>query len=410
MLTSTLPGTPAEAAVLARAKQLTDFVWTPCCDVPIYTDIEGLTVLPAGVPVQGFPYSSTEETDKFFVENVSFESFLTAIPNPHSTLYQPGRGAYGACNYGVVCNGLVRYALGIPYRVSTAKWLTIPGMRLLKKHGEYTVDDMRLCDVLFAYGEGRNHVAMITDILRNEDGAIEKIEISHATRPHCVRVTHTPEEFYDKWALFSLCRYDRLQEAPPLNEENDRLLWESGLENRTPAVTVDNGNRSNYLVGQRVLLSLLSDEEDTVELYRNGKKIEALTFSNERTVSLYPERGYYEARAKKSRESVFFCMNAATVRHEQRGDTVTVYADSNDEESTVLYMDFRVGGGRGATCAPLAAYEVLTEAEKESGVITRKIPSDGKNFKVYYKNPYGVWTHRMTALEEVSKSFEVESR
>lgn len=400
MLISTLPGTSAEAAVLARAKQLTDFVWTPIRDVPTYTKTEGQTVLPAGVPVKGFPYSSTEETDKFFTENVSFESFLTAIPNPHSTLYQPGRGARGACNYGVVCNGFVRYTLGIPYRIPTAKWLDLPGMRVVKGHREYTVDDMRLCDVLWAYREGRNHVAMITDILRNEDGVIEKIEISQAKQPHCERATQTPEEFYKEWGPFSLCRYDKLQEVPPLDEENDRLLWESGLDKNTPAVTVDNGNRSNYLVGQRVLLSLLSDEEDTVELYLNGEKIETLTFSDERTVSLFPARGYYEARAGKSGESVFFCVNDATVRHECHGDMVTFYADPNDEKSTICYMDFRIDGGKGAACAPLTTYEVLTDEEKKSGVFTRKIPADGKNFKIYYKNPYGVWTHRMTALDE----------
>ena len=400
MLISTLPGTSAEKAVLARSRQLTDFVWTPIRDVPTYTRAEGQTVLPAGVPVKGFPYSSTEETDKFFTENVSFESFLTAIPNPNSILYQPGRGALGACNYGVVCNGLVRYALGIPYRVSTARWLTIPGMRVVKGRGEYTADDMRLFDVLWAYGEGRNHVVLVTDILRDEKGEIKKIEISHAIRPYCVRALYTPEEICEKWFLYSLCRYDGLQEAPPLDEENDRLLWESGLDKNTPVVTVDNGNRSNYLVGQRVLLSLLSDEEDTVELYLNGERLETLTFSEERTIALFPAQGYYEARAQKSGESVFFCVNGATVRHERHGDTVTIYADPNDEKSKIWYVDFRVNGGEGATCAALSKYEVLTEEEKESGVITRKIPEDGRNFKVYYKNPYGVWTHRMTALAE----------
>ena len=400
MLISTLPGTPAEAAVIARARQLTDFVWTPVRDVPTYTKAEGQTILPAGVPVKGFPYSSTEATDKFFTENVSFESFLTAIPNPNSILYQPGQGAFNACNYGVVCNGLVRYALGIPYRVSTAKWLTIPGMRLIKGRGEYTADDMRLCDVLWAFGEGRNHVVLITDLLRNEEGKIEKVEISHAIRPYCVRALYTPEEIREKWVLYSLCRYDGLQEAPPLNEEDDRLLWESGLDKITPAITVDNGNRSNYLVGQRVLLSLFSDGEDTVELYRNGEKIETLTFSDERTVSLFPERGYYEARAAKSGESVFFCVNGATVRQERQGDTVTLYADPNDEKSSIHYADFRVSGKEGAVCAALSKYEELTEEEKRSGVITRKIPEDGKHFKVYYKNPYGVWTHPMVALDE----------
>jgi hypothetical protein len=259
---------------------------------------------------------------------------------------------------------------------------------------------MRLCDVLFAYGEGRSHVAIITDILRDEDGEIQKIEISHAIRPHCVRVSYTSEEFFEKWALFSLCRYDGLQEVPPFDEENDRLLWESGLDKKPSAVTVDNGNRSNYLVGQQVLLSLLSDEEDTVELYLNGEKTETLTFSDERSIPLFPMRGYYEARAQKSQESVFFCVNSATVRHKRHGNTVTVYANPNDEKSSIWYMDFRVNGGKGATCAALAKYEVLTEEEKKSGMITREIPADGKNFKVYYKNPYGIWTHRMISLDE----------
>ena len=93
-------------------------------------------------------------------------------------------------------------------------------------------------------------------------------------------------------------------------------------------------------------------------------------------------------------------MNSATVRHERQGDTVTVYADPNDEKSALWYMDFRIDGGEGATCASLDKYEVLTEEEIRSGVITRKIPADGKNFKVYYKNPYGIWTHRKTALGE----------
>ena len=40
----------------------------------------------------------------------------------------------------------------------------------------------------------------------------------------------------------------------------------------------------------------------------------------------------------------------------------------------------------------------LTAEEIESGVFSRKIPFDGKNFKVYYKNKYGIWTHKMTKI------------
>ena len=42
--------------------------------------------------------------------------------------------------------------------------------------------------------------------------------------------------------------------------------------------------------------------------------------------------------------------------------------------------------------------EELSEEEKRSGVITRKIPDEGKNFKVYFENKYGIWTHRMIGI------------
>ena len=138
------PTSVAQEAALARARQLTDFKWTPVRDVPTFHLVEGQKVLKAGEEVTGFPYSSTEREDKFFTENVSIETFLSAIPNPHSKLYQPGHGAFNACNYGIVCNGLARYEFGIPYRVSTKRWMTIPEMRLIKKHGEYTVEELKL--------------------------------------------------------------------------------------------------------------------------------------------------------------------------------------------------------------------------------------------------------------------------
>ena len=117
----------------------------------------------------GFPYSSTERTDKFFTENILIETFLSAIQNPYSKLYQAGKGAFNSCSYGIVCNGLVRYSLGIERRVSTVCWPTIPGMRCVAPKNEYSVYDIELCDMLYAVNEARqNHVALITDILNSE--------------------------------------------------------------------------------------------------------------------------------------------------------------------------------------------------------------------------------------------------
>ena len=98
---------------------------------------------------------------------------------------------------------------------------------------------------------------------------------------------------------------------------------------------------------------------------------------------------------KNANESVFFCINKAKIEFTVDGDVLSVKADSCDEKSEIFYMDFRIAG---VGCASLAKYEELTDEEKQSGSFSRPIPSDGYNFKVYFKNAYGVWVHPMKKI------------
>lgn len=394
---STLPQTDWEKAVIRRARQLTDFKWTPVRDVPSYTKAEGYTILPAGVEVCGFPYASTEGKDKFFTENVSFETFLSAMPNPYSKLYQPGTAAFNACSYGIVCNGLARYALGIKRRVSTAKWLTIPGMRVVAPKGQIKAEDIRLCDNLWAFGEGRNHVALITDILKDNNGKVVALEISEAIRPHCTRRIFELEYFLERWNLYSLCRYEPTDKIPPLDKESDDILWNSGIEKVTPKITVDNGNKSNYLVGDQVLITVNADRADTVMIYNNGELIESFIVGAKAFVPRNLSRGYYRIMLERDGACVEFAVNRANISYTLSNGEITVTADPCDEKSTILYADFRQAG---TGCASLEKYEELTDEEKQSGVFTRPIPDGGENFKVYFENEYGVWTHPMIKIEK----------
>ena len=142
MLISTLPDTRGKAAVIKRSRLLTEFEWTPAENMPTYLRDVGQTVLPKGKAVRGMPYASTEYNDKFICENLSFHTALSAMGNPDSALYNktlPGRN--NAHTYmGLVCNGLVRYALGIRRRFSTMRWADVPGMRKIKAEGEYTAE------------------------------------------------------------------------------------------------------------------------------------------------------------------------------------------------------------------------------------------------------------------------------
>ena len=398
MLHSTLPQTPAQAAVIARSRQLTDFCWTPVRDVPSYLKAAGNIVLPVGVPITGFPYASTEVTDKFFCENVSFESFVTAIANPDSKLYQPGQAAFNACNYGIVCNGVARYALGIRRRVSTLRWHVIPGMNMVKPAGEYTFEDMQLCDVLLCtLGGIRNHVAMITDLLRDENGVIQKVEVSEAIRPHCVRRSFDVDEYEKMFGLFGLWRYEYLEDAPPFDTEQDKLLH-SGLDKVTPSITVDNGNHSNYLVSQQVIISTFIDTDDVIEIYRNGQLTQSRPVRGRAVIPYYPEEGHYTLKLQKNGGCVEFCVCDAAIRHKSENGLITVTVDGCTEGSGILYFDFRQAAAAGAKAASLEKYEELTDEEKRTGTWTRPIPQNGANFKVYFENKYGVWTLPMRGV------------
>lgn len=398
MLYGTKPKNEHEAAALARALQLTDFKWTPVRDIPTLVGRDvGNGVLPAGVELKGFPYSSLERTDNFIGENVSIETFITNIPNPDSKLYSAPEGALGAPSVGIVCNGLVRYAFGMRERVSTKRWLTIPGMRMIKGPGEYTFEDIQLLDVLYAFCDERKHVALVTDILRDEDGVVREIELSHARRPVCLRERHTWESFGHRHKIFGICRYDRLSEIPLLDEDVDKLVWESDIKNIQPKITVNRGNKSNYLLGESVIISVFSDAPDTVDIISDGKIIESRAVVGRAVISVEPDRGYYTARLREDGSFTEFAVMQAQTSYEISGDEITVRANPMDPESKIFYMDFREATSKAyATYASLSKYETLTDTEKASGCITRKIPEDAGSFKVYYENKYGVWTHKMT--------------
>lgn len=408
MLLHTLPVTPGQAAVLARAAQLTDTRWTPLRDVPAFSRGPERSFHKAGVEVTGLPYSSPEPTDSFICENYSLSTFFSALANPDSALYHKDLG--GIRNswtyFGVVCNGLVRYAYNIRRRFSTKRWLDVPGMRQIALPGEYTVDDIQLCDALYAYGQGRNHVAMITDLLRDENGKVALVEVSEAKAPSCRRACFTPEEYYEKYKLFGLTRYDFLEEVPM--PESIRF------PEKPPMISVDYGDGSNYCRSEPVVLSVFTEGPQQVLLAREDGPAETLTVTGK--CVLNPTPGRYTATHVATGESVRFCVCRPIIEYRVEDGMLHVSARSTDPGSRVLHLDLREQSRtkipleqipliernrpHSPDAAALAQILELTEEEKATGIFSRPIHPEAHNFKVVYENAYGIWTHRMLPLEK----------
>lgn len=411
MLISTQPDSTGKAAALRRARQLTEFRWTPLRDVPAYKKGVGKTVLPAGEERIGMIYSSTEPTDKFITENISFETIISIINNPDSALYTKDLGGHNNswASFGLVCNGLARYALNIRRRYSTKHWADVPGMRKIADEGAYSAEEIELCDVLYAFGPKRSHVAFITDILRDEDGTIRQIEVSEAVRPVCVRRRYELEEFFEKYNLFALWRYDFVDSVPePDNEDFEKVS--------APDIAVDYGNKTNYRTSDEVVISAFGDGENEIEIYRGDEVIEKLVISGRGRASRTFSRGYYVVKHINTGECVEFCVTEPQITHRAENGEITVTVNSCDAQSRILYMDFREKTKEerreenitedldssvkfySNNCASLSKVEELTDEEKKSGVITRRIPADAGNFKIYFENKYGIWTHEMIKI------------
>lgn len=57
-------------------------------------------------------------------------------------------------------------------------------------------------------------------------------------------------------------------------------------------------------------------------------------------------------------------------------------------------MDFQETNHTAVVCYSLAKVIEVTESERTERRITRTIPEDAYSYKFYFKNKYGVWTHR----------------
>ena len=222
------------------------------------------------------------------------------------------------------------------------------------------------------------------------------------------------ERFYEQYKLFGLCRYNFVDEVPDPEPVQDAIL-KQGVPAR-PVIAVDYGNKSNYLAGEEVVISVFREGESTVELCRNGEVLERVTLTGPGKFTRTPERGYYTVRLADTGDTAQFCVNQAKISFTVHGGNITVKADPCDPDSRIVYMDFREAskaqrgesrqtdafGAKVAFHDPRAAsvstVEELTDTEKQTGVFTRPIPSDARNFKVYFKNKYGVWVHPMTEL------------
>ena len=275
---------PASAGVenaLKRARQLCQIGWTPVRPLPSAlfgvkgTDHEYFYgYFQPWRPQKGIPYSSCRTVEKYVGWNISPETFLTALQNPHSVVYtrqlkdEPGTKANSY--YGLVCSMFVSYALELPYRIVCKDWTALEDICAVSAE---PLENLRLGDILL---DPKRHVALITGIARDEAGAVQRIEVSECTLPLTVCTAFTPEEFRRFWLQdhYGVYRYGKIDQVTYTPDPWMPLEGEMAVEPPHFALLPDYGNKANYRVGdEAVELWALEEGWEAVEvIHPDGTK------------------------------------------------------------------------------------------------------------------------------------------
>lgn len=380
--------------VRKRARQLVDLKWTSVENkMPIFRkdDRQRYIILSqAGTEYNGIPYSSVYETNDYVGLNISIETFVSAVMNPNSVLYKENlisscREAKAITTYGTVCSKFAQYSLAIDEPYATQYFFNADGVHLIAKAHEYTEKDIVPCDIILS----KRHTALVTDVLKNEQGEIRKIEVSEQTI-NCTRRYAWPlPDFFEHFAQYDLYRYDKLDTVPYERSNFVNVFDEDyELDDRKYDILTRRGDKANYFQNSNneVHLDILTDNWKTLTVLCNNVEVLKTSVLGIKYYKYIPKAaGNYEAyltdnNGNKSR-STYFCMTDYSFSALSLEDgTVTVNYNSTTGKGVWAQL-----GDRGNNVFVKLSGSGNDNLTYKSSTITRK------QIRLAFKNNYGLY-------------------
>ncbi len=355
------------------------------------------------LPHKGLPYSSVRRVEKYIGYNVSFETFYSALTNPDSVVYKrpiTGTGQNVHNYYGIVCSCFVSEVLDLPYRTPCIRIPDVPGMEEIPSD---PLEGLRLLDVILNV---KKHVAVITDIERDDSGKVRFITVSESVLPYCRSTRFTPEEFKGYWLdnEYRIYRYagvDRITYAPdpfvPIAEDGP---MEEPKINRV--LMTDFGNKANYRLNEEIVVRVFEEGFDSVSLEDPDGARTRYPLTDGKCMLRPAKPGFYRIRAVREEEEsdpLEICVTALLFTTDKSsyapGEKMTVRYRNSAGDPVVAWQFNRVSNDRGSGGG--FAAEPVSE-----GVFELTCP-DVEGAVILYlmaKNAYGVYTSDRIVVKE----------
>lgn len=401
------PENQGVANALRRAKQMTDVLWQPIKEFPKVIGLHETDDFSPEFPAIGLPYSSARMEERFIGQNLSFETFFTALEEEDSVLYTRDIRGQGnaAAYYGIVCSVFVGNAIDLYTRVPCKLWAQIPGMRLIESN---SVDSLKLGDTLL----NATHVAMVTGIDRTADGKVYSVYVSESTHPTCRCKEWRADEFTALWldaSSFRIYRYDRIDSVPYTPCAYMPLADEDLVPPKNHDLSLNFGNKANCRLGEELTFLIKTLDWGDLCIECDGKQLCRLPLSGSTQAVTYTptECGNYRAFCEKADGTVSKAVEFAVVDCSIAIDK-SVYRPGEP----ILVTGTAPGGGK-PECAFLIYDGTLNYRVRETQHIQWFTPEEqaaGKGavcydvpgpymLKLFFRSQYGVFCSEYVKLE-----------
>lgn len=277
---------------VARARQLCEIKWSAKRECIVNDNGSWGYLIPARSRrthmhpniYSGVPYSSTRVLDKFVGLDISPSTFVSATENPLSIVYtrdisdetDPAfnpRISNVYFSYGVVCSSLACYAMDFPMHYSTREWDQIPE---LYEVAQESIDDIAVADTIVTFnqavGHTGGHVAVITDVARDREGQVMRVEITEGWNP-LQRVRWDTREAFEARMLRNGGKYLVFR-----NKNIDFVRPPMQIEEASTDLMLDLGAFSAYREGEAVQF-LIAAAADAIVI--EGERGESLRIEKE---------------------------------------------------------------------------------------------------------------------------------
>ena len=310
--------------IVSKADYLYNLTWSSQANFNGYINSKGtVTKYYSKGGVYRIPYGMPVNNGVFIGYGITPEAFINATRSSSNKFYT-NRATYGSTNcnyYAMDCSTFVSYCWGLSTRHTTNSLPSVS--KSLGKVSNSTVDSIQVGDAI----NKSDHVKLITDVVRDSNGKVIRIELTEETPPELKRTTISRDAFTSNNSSYTILRYADSLGATSSKPGKSAISVKTGTSYKS---TTFNWTASN------------NTKVYSIKIHKNGTLFKENTTAATSWSVILPV-GDYEAYVDSCNDSGYTCSNTVKFTIEKgnpvpSSTTVSASAGTNYTPTSISWL------------------------------------------------------------------------